>query len=146
MGTDAPTVPEQVPSFLAEHLDELSVPELRAVRTYVDKRIEYCRTPLADRIHAEAVGEVLDIADCGAYTLVRMRIPDQESPNEEGQNIGLYRVRREKRLNGEEDLNWLFLGDYRYLPGVVCENCGESLDTHTQTCPRCGNEIADTSH
>lgn len=111
MNADGPPVPEQLPDSLIDHLDVLEAPELRAVHAYVERRLEECSTSIAKQILAEAAGEVVDIEDHEAYTLVRMHPPREEESDGDSQVISLYRVRRETQLDGEETLHWSYLGD-----------------------------------
>lgn len=131
---------QKPPDILVEILNDLDAPSLRAVRTYVDQRLEDLRPSLQERIRSEANGEVVDITDCGAYTLVRTYRPSHGNYGRSSRPLSLYRVKRERRLNGEETLHWSFLGDVVERSGIECENCGTLLDTHRTVCPSCGDE------
>ena len=100
----APTESQEPP----EILDDLDAPTLRAVRTYIEQRLDDVRLSLEERIRSEADGEIVDIEDWEAYTLVRKYPPSRANSENSSQPHSLYRVKREKRLNGEETLHWSF--------------------------------------
>lgn len=102
---------EGLPDTLFDVLERLSVPELRAVRAVVDRRIEQQRPPIEDLIRAEAAGEVVDIEDRGLYAIVRMIRPRSENADAESRPESVYRVRRERRPTGDETLRWSFMDD-----------------------------------
>lgn len=104
------------PDMLVETLDDLDAPTLRAVRTYVERRLDDVRPSLRELIRSEAEGEIVDIEDHGAYTLVRKYPPGQRNAEETSQPLSLYRVKREKQLDGEETLHWSYLGDVTESP------------------------------
>ncbi|WP_198526039.1 hypothetical protein [Haloferax sp. ATB1] len=64
------------PDMLADILDDLDAPALRAVRTYVERRLDDVRPSLRELIRSEVDGEIVDIEDHGAYTLVRKYPPE----------------------------------------------------------------------
>lgn len=107
----ASTVSQEPPDSLVELLNELDAPTLRAVRTYVDQRLDDLRPFLEEKIRSEANGEVVEILDRGAYTLARKYPPSRSNSGDTSQPLSLYRVKREKQLNGEETLHWSYLGD-----------------------------------
>ncbi|APW98740.1 zinc ribbon domain-containing protein [Halobiforma lacisalsi AJ5] len=145
MSGDEPVAPEAVPDPLVERLVALDVPELRAVRTYVERLLDYARPPLTDRIRAEASGELLEIDDHGGSALVRKRPPNQEESDADPGIVSLYRVTRERHIGGEETLHWSFLGDVRNPTLTDCDHCGGSVDEHAETCPHCGSELPDSN-
>jgi rubrerythrin len=93
-------------------------------------------------IRAETEGEIVDIIDRGPYTLVRKYPTSRDSSTTYPQPLSLYRVKREKRLNGEQRLHWSFLGDVIEPPSVACGNCGVLLEESTTVCPHCGEELS----
>jgi hypothetical protein len=133
---------QKPPGTLIEILDDLDVSTLRSVRTYLDQRIDDLRPTLPEMIRAETEGEIVDIRDRGPYTLVRKYPTSRDSSDTYPQPLFLYRVKREKRLNGEETLHWSFLGDVIEPPSVECGNCGVLLDESTTACPHCGEELS----
>ena len=133
---------QKLPDALVEILDDLDVSTLRSVQTYLDQRIDDLRPTLAGMIRAETEGEIVDITDRGPYTLVRKYPASRDSSDTDPQPLFLYRVKREKRLNGEERLHWSFLGDVVEPPSVECGNCGVQLDESTTACPHCGEELS----
>ena len=138
----AQTDRQQPPDALVESLDDLDVSTLRSVRTYLDQRIDDLRSTLPEMIRAETGDEIVDIIDRGPYTLVRKYPTPRDDSDTYPQPLFLYRVRREKRRNGEERLHWSFLGDVIEPPSVECGNCGVLLDESTAACPRCGEELS----
>ena len=133
---------QKLPDALVETVEYLDVSTLRSVRTYLDQRIDDLRPTLPEMIRAETEGEIVDITDRGPYTLVRKYPTPRNSSDTYSQPLFFYRVKREKRLNGEETLHWSFLGDVIEPPSVECGNCGVLLDESTTTCPRCGEELS----
>ena len=138
----AQTDRQNLPDALVEILDDLDVSTLRSVRTYLDQRIDNLRPTLPEMIRAETEGEIVDIIDRGPYTLVRKYPTSRDNSETYPQPLFLYRVKREKRLNGEERLHWSFLGDVIEPPSVACGNCGVLLDESTAACPHCGEELS----
>ena len=138
----AQTDRQKLPDALVEILDDLDVSTLRSVRTYLDQRIDDLRPTLPRMIRAETEGEIVDIRDRGPYTLVRKYPTSRDSSDTYPQPLSLYRVKREKRLNGEERLHWSFLGDVIKPPSVECGNCGVLLDESATVCPHCGEELS----
>lgn len=137
MGTDEPTAPERLPASLVESLDALDRPDLRAVRSYVEHRSGYLPVPLTDRVRANAPGEIDDVDDHGAYTLVRVR---QETYDSSGKSkpVFLYRVEQERLPSGDETLHWSFLGEVSDALGHTCEKYGVAVSHSAAVCPRCG--------
>ena len=136
----AQTDRQKPPDALVEILDDLDVSTLRSVRTYLDQRIDDLRPTLPEMIRAETEGEIVDIIDRGPYTLVRTYPTSGDSSHTYPQPLFLYRVKREKRLNGEERLRWSFLGDVIEPLSVACGNCGVLLDESTTA--HCGEELS----
>lgn len=134
----ASTKDQEPPDTVVELLDDLDAPTLRAVRTYVEQRLDELRSSLRERIRSEADGTIVDIEDRGAYTLIRKYPLSQGDSENSSQSLLLYRVKREKRPNGEETLHWSCLGDVTERSGVECENCGALMDTYRAACPHCG--------
>lgn len=58
---------------------------------------------IADRIRAEAPGEILSLVPDVEGFLVIQKLPEEHNPM-------LYRVALEKQINGEESLHWALLG------------------------------------
>ncbi|MFA9418143.1 hypothetical protein [Natrinema sp. HArc-T2] len=104
---------EQLPDALVEQLDTLEPPELHAVHEYAEQLLEEAHPPLEQQIREEAKGDVLSIEDEGVYTLVRMRSPDTDDSDGDSSLVSLYHVTRERHPDGEETLNWSFIGDLR---------------------------------
>ena len=138
----AQTDRQNLPDALVETLDDLDVSTLRSVRTYLDQRIDDLRPTLPEMIRAETGSEIVDITDSGPYTLVRKYPTSKDNSTTYPQPLSLYRVKREKRLNGEERLHWSYLGDVIEPPSVECGNCGVLLDESTTACPHCGEELS----
>ena len=138
----AQTDRQNLPDALVEILDDLDISTLRSVRTYLDQRIDDLRPTLPEMIRAETGGEIVDIRDRGPYTLVRKYPTSRDSSDTYPQPLFLYRVKREKRLNGEETLHWSFLGDVIEPPSVECGNCGVLLDESATVCSHCGEELS----
>lgn len=136
----ASTKNQKPPDTLFEILDGLDAPTLRTVRTYVDERLDDLRPPLQEQVRSEANEEIVDIKDCGAYTLVSKYSPSQGTAGRSPQPLSLYRVKRERQLNGEETLHWSYLGDVADQSEF---ECGASSDTRRTVRTHCGEE---TSH
>lgn len=128
---------EHLPDGLIEEVDALEIPELRALISYAEQRVESLPTSLAEEIEADASGELLGIETHEAYALVRMRPP---GPDDETEPAALYHVSRERGIDGEESLHWAYLGDIREGERTRCANCGRSLDQSVDACPHCGSE------
>ena len=131
---------QNLPDALVEVLDDLDAPALRAVRAHVDQRLDDLRPALSDVIRSKTGSEVVDITDSGPYALVRKYRSSGNSSGAGRRTLSLYRVAREKQLNGEERLHWSYLGDVAESTGVECGNCGVPLGDSTTTCPHCGRE------
>lgn len=138
------TPSERLPDTLTTEIDSLEVPELRALMSYVEQRVESLRPPLAEEIEANAAGEVLGIENHGVYALVRMRPPDPDGHATDAAPLSLYHVRRERGLDGEESLHWAHLGDIQQMGRTRCERCGRTLDETVAVCPNCGSD--DVAH
>ncbi|ELZ08303.1 hypothetical protein C479_13228 [Halovivax asiaticus JCM 14624] len=131
---------DQVPETVRDQLDELELPELRGVLSYVQRRIESLRRPIAEEIVETATGEVVDIENHGTHAIVRTHPPDPDGPGVDTELVSLYHVRRERHVNGEELLHWSFLGDIRDTVEWRCNSCGRPLDASGGSCPHCGSE------
>lgn len=138
----APTERQGLPDTLIEVLDDLDAPTLRRVRTYVEQRLDDLQPSLEAQIRSEANGEVVDIQDCGAYTLVRKYPPAQDNPEKATGPLTLYRVKPETQPNEQTSLHWSYLGDITEQSGIECSNCGNVVNTHEIACPNCGETTA----
>jgi len=135
-----PAPPDTPPDVLTQRIDSLTLPELKAVLSYVERRIEAVRTPIGAEIEATAAGEILEIEKQGACALVKRHLPD---PDASGVNTGralLYHVRRERQFDGTESLHWTHLGDVPDPEQIRCDSCGGVVDGDASVCPRCGSE------
>lgn len=132
---------QKPPDTLIEIFDDLDISTLRSVRSYLDQRIDDLRPTLPEMIRAETESEIVDIRDGRSYTLVRKYPISRDNSDTYPQPLSLYRVKREKRLNGEETLHWSFLGACIEPLSVECGNCGVLLDEYTTVCPHCGEEL-----
>jgi DNA-directed RNA polymerase subunit RPC12/RpoP len=138
----AQTNRREPPDSAVEILDELDTSGLRAVHAYIAERLADRRATLSELIRSDAGDEPVEIIDNGAYTLVR-RYPSTPGSTEAGsQPLSLYRVKREKRVNGEVTLHWSYLGDVTESTGVECENCGVPLAETASVCSRCSEETS----
>ena len=133
---------QNLPDALVDVLDDLDAPALRAVRAHVEQRLDDLRPTLREMIRSETENEIVDILDSRPYTLVRKHRSSGGGSGADPQPLALYRVTREKRLNGERRLHWSYLGDVAEPAGVECGNCGAPLDDSTTACPRCGEELS----
>ena len=131
---------QDLPDALVEVLDDLDAPALRAVRAHVEQRLDDLRPTLRETIRSETEGEIVEIVDSRPYTLVRKHRSSDGGSDTGPQPLALYRVTREKRLNGERRLHWSYLGDVAESAGVECGNCGAPLGDSATTCPHCGRE------
>lgn len=143
-GPDEPTDADSFSETLRRRLDSLDLVELKAVRSYVDRRIEGVRPPLAEEIEATAAGEVLKIDTHGAYALVRKHPPDPDGSGVATDVVSLYHVRREPHLDGTESLHWTYLGDVYNAEQTRCESCGGAIDGSASVCPHCGRDHSET--
>lgn len=135
-----PEPPDTLPDALIQRINSLQLPELKAVLSYVERRIETLRTPIEEEIEATAAGEVLQIENHGAYALVRKHPPDPDGPGANRDIVSLYHVRREQQLDGTESLHWAYLGDVHNSEQIRCNSCGGILDKNASACPHCGSE------
>ncbi|MGQ3412330.1 hypothetical protein ACT4ML_08710 [Natrinema sp. LN54] len=127
-----PTDDQEPPDRLVEILNDVDALTLRAVRTYVEQRLDDLRPSLQEEIRSEAKGEIIDIEDYGAYALVRKYPPARGRSKKSSQPLSIYRVRREKRLDGGETLHWRFLGDVTERSDGECRNCGEGTSDDSE--------------
>ena len=139
---DPRTERKNIPDALVEVLDDLDAAALRAVRAHVERRLDDLRPTLSDVIRSETGSDVVDITDSCPYTLVRRYRSSGDSSGAGRRTVSLYRVAREKQLNGEVSLHWSYLGDVVEPAGVECGNCGVPLGESTTACPRCGEELS----
>lgn len=146
MGDDAddPTPPDTLPETLIQRIDALELPELRVLLSYVEQRIESLRTPLEAEIKAETTGDILEIENHGAYSLVKKHPPNPNGPGVNTEITSLYHVRREPQLDGAESLHWAYLGDVIPTAKSRCETCGRTFDQGVDVCPNCGSDDVDT--
>ncbi|MFQ3319952.1 MAG: hypothetical protein ACI8UR_001272 [Natronomonas sp.] len=135
----------RLPEPLLEEIDALEIPELEAVRSYVDQRIDSLQTPIETEIKSAAAGEILDIETHGAHATVRMHPSKPDSPGPETEITSLYRVQRERLPSGETSLHWSYLGDVNDSSERRCETCGRSIDEDAEVCPHCGSGETDDS-
>lgn len=135
--------PNNLSDALIQRIDSLALPELKSVISYVERRIEALRTPIEEEIEATAAGEVLKIADHGAYALVRTHPPDPDRSGVNTDRVSLYHVRREQQMDGTESLHWAYLGDVHNAEQIRCASCGGTLDKEASVCPHCGSENMD---
>ena len=133
---------QNLPGALVDVLDDLDAPALRAVRAHVEQRLDHLRPTLRETVRSETEGEIVDILDSKPYTLVRKYRSSGGGSEAGPQPLALYRVTREKRLNGERRLHWSYLGDVAEPVDVECGNCGAPLGGSTTACPRCGEELS----
>ena len=133
---------QNLPDALVDVLDDLDAPALRAVRAHVEQRLDDLRPTLRETIRSETEGEPVDIVARRPYTLVRKHRSSGGGSEAGPQPLALYRVTREKRLNGERRLHWSYLGDVAEPADVECGNCGAPLSGSTTACPRCGEELS----
>ena len=138
---NARTNRRRLPNALVEILDDLDASTLRTVRTHVDQRLDDLRPTTPEVIRSETEGEIVEITDGRPYTLVRKRPPSGEGADTGPRPLSLYRVKRAKRLNGEETLRWSYLGDVTEPDDVERGNCGGPLNGSTAACPHCGEEL-----
>ncbi|WP_396612549.1 zinc ribbon domain-containing protein [Haloferax sp. S1W] len=137
---EGPVPPNTLSDALIQRIDSLALPELKSVLSYVEHRIESLRTSIEEEIEASAAGEVLKIADHGAYALVRKHPPDPDRSGVDTDRVSLYHVRREHRMDGTESLHWAYLGDVYNAEQIRCESCGGRIDKEASVCPHCGTE------
>lgn len=131
-----PAPPDRLPDALVGRLDSLEIPELKAVRSYVEGRVESLRTPIEAEIEAKAAGEVLDIESHGEYALVWISPPESDARGTLTELASLYHVRRTRRLDGSESLRWSYLGDVRDSEPGRRESFGRPLDAAGADRPR----------
>ncbi|SIR68148.1 hypothetical protein SAMN05421858_3317 [Haladaptatus litoreus] len=137
---DEPEVQDTLPKALIQRIDSLELPELKAVLSYVERRIDALRTPIEEEIEATAAGEVLQIKNHDAYALVRKHPPDPDGSGANTDIVSLYHVHREPQLDGTESLHWAYLGDVHNSEQIRCDSCGGHLDKNATVCPHCGSE------
>lgn len=139
------TSPDDLSKALIQRIDELELPELKSLLSYVEQRIDALRPSIEEEIEANAAGEVLDIENHGGYALVRTHPPDPHADGVNTEITTLYHVRREQQLDGTESLHWAYLGDVYNSAQTRCETCGRTLDDDVDICPHCGSDDVDHS-
>lgn len=148
-----PDPPDSLSDALIQQIDSLDLPELKALISYVERRLEELRTPLEEEIEANAAGKILEIDMHGPYALVRQHPPNPEGTGVNSDVISLYHVRRENQLDGTESLNWAYLGDVNTSATgggntrepTRCLSCGARLDTDGSICPHCGSDTGEST-
>lgn len=110
--TDDPASDRELSAQLREQLDGLDAAGLRAVRSYATRRLEALDPSLADRIEAEADGEIINVESHGTYALVRMYPPGGAD------HPVLFHVTQQRHVDGAESLHWTRLGDVRDNGGM----------------------------
>lgn len=138
------TPPEVLSDTLTQRIDALELPGLKAVRSYVERRIESIQTPIDAEIEANAAGEVLEIENHGAYALVRKHPPDPDGPGVNTEITSLYHVRREPQSDGTESLRWAYLGDVHDTAEARCEPRGRTFDREVGVRPDRGSDDIDS--
>ena len=106
---DPRTERQNLPDALLDVLEDLDAPALRAVRAHVEQRLDVLRPALSDVIRSETGNDVVDITDGGPYALVRKYRSSGTRSGAGRRTLSLYRVAREKQLNGDERLHWSYL-------------------------------------
>lgn len=142
---EVPTAADRLPDDLIHRLDSLEIPDLEAVLSYVEHRIESLCTPIEEEIMASTSGDIVDIEDYGAYTLVRKRLPPPDDSAANTDIVSIFHVSRERHPDGEESLHWSYLGDVHDSDQVKCTTCGRTLDEDGDVCPHCGSDEIDRS-
>ncbi|AGN01033.1 hypothetical protein L593_05420 [Salinarchaeum sp. Harcht-Bsk1] len=142
---EAPNPSDQLSDALIERLDGLEISELKAVVSYAQRRIESIRTPLEDEIRATASGDVLEIENHGAYAIVRKHPDDPDGDGAATHVTSMYHVQRTPHPDGEETLEWRFLGDVHDSEQARCDSCGGTIVGDTAVCPHCGSEQTEES-
>lgn len=108
-----PTESDVLSDELLDTLDSLKRPTLRALDRYVTQELETLRPTTADQIETEADGKIVDIEDCGTYTLVRKQPPTEDDSADGSRPVQVYHVIQAKQPNGTDTLHWSFIGDMR---------------------------------
>ncbi|AWB27024.1 zinc ribbon domain-containing protein [Halococcoides cellulosivorans] len=130
---------------LIDRVEALTVPELRALGALVEDRLAGSNDDLETMIRESAAGEIVDIDlenDASALVHKHPPAPDGSGVNED--TVSLYRVRRQPRFEGGEELRWAYLGDAADAHGPHCPDCGHPLPDDLTTCPHCGREVSDS--
>lgn len=140
------TLSDRLPGALIEQVEELSVPELRALKSYVEKHIKTSDRPLETLIQESAAGEIVDIdADNDTSAIVRKHPPDPDGPGVDTDTVSIYTVRRQACFEGGEEVRWSYLGEKTdgdfETNGEYCPDCGHPLAGVPETCPHCGREV-----
>lgn len=138
----ASTLRQEPPDRLVEVLDDMDAPTLRGVRAYAEQRLDDIRPSVEERIRSESAGDIVDIDECGAYTLVRKYPSSGEDFETPSPPLTLYRVTRERQPDGEDTLHWSYLGAVTDRSRVECGNYGTLVPAHETGCSRCGTEMS----
>lgn len=141
---DEPAPTDGLPESLVTQIDSLDIPELKALLSHVEGRIDSGRPPIEEAIEANAVGRVVDIDDNGAYALVRTH-PPEDGSGVSTDVVSLYHVRPEEQENGAESLHWAYLGDVYDRERQRCESCGRTFEGSVSACPQCGSHVVEHS-
>ena len=124
---------------LVEALDDLDGPALRAVRTYVEQRLDDLRPTLSEIVRSKTGSEVVDITNGGPDALVREYRTSGDGSGVGRRTLSLPGGTREAaERRGETPL--VVPRRVTESAGVECGNCGVPPDDSTTTCPRCGEE------
>ncbi|MFB6200813.1 MAG: zinc ribbon domain-containing protein [Halorhabdus sp.] len=140
-----PEAPDILSDALVQRIDSLELPDLKAVLSYVDRRIDAVRVPIEEVIEATAAGEVLHTENHGAYALVRTHPPDPDGPGANTDIVSLYHVRREPQPDEMESLHWAYLGDVHDSEHIRCDFRGDPLDANASVPRHCGSETVHQS-
>lgn len=131
---EEPVTPDELPGSLVTQLDFLEVPELKAVRSYVNQRIGFIRPPIEEEIKAEAAVEIIAVEDRSAYPIVQMHPPDPHGSGGITDVVSPYHLRRESQPDGTESLHGSYLGDIR---NPSQNTCRRKPDSDVTRCPNC---------
>lgn len=132
--------PADLSDSLIQSVDSLGVPELRALRTYIEQRIDSLQSPLEATIRDDAAGEVREVKTYGSYALVWQHPPGSDGSGVNRGTTLLYHVRREPRPDGTVSLHWAYIGDTSEAEQSHCQACGQTLSDRVATCPHCGSD------
>ena len=107
--TDVPTPPEDLSSDLATSLRGADTHDLREAIVYAQELLWARQEPTMDMELNEGE-ELVRINEHDGYTVVVKRQPCSEECSECPHGPYVYRVTRERHLDGQEHLQWTFLG------------------------------------
>lgn len=128
---------EHLSESLVDQVDALDQAELRALRTYVTRRINSIQPSLEEQIRADAAGEVLEITDHSGYVLVKMHPPSPDGPGVDQTVVSLYHVQQEPQINGTVSLHWTYIDDAESPDLPRCDTCGGVIESAESPCPHC---------